>query len=149
MSAPPPPLGLLLVLAAARAALALPAGLPPPPAGRAGAAVDALSRTLGRDASALFSVTLDAAAAPCVTVSGGGAAGAVAVRAATAVDAVYGAGQFLAQTLRASFAWCLTGGAQLANLPPVGQPLPAVPAGGLTYCRPAGARRRRQARSTG
>ena len=97
-----------------------------------------LSRTLGRDASALFAVSIDAAAGPCVTVTGGGAAGLVAVTAATAVDACYGAAQYMAVALRASFAWNLTGGSQLANLPSTG-PLPAVPPAGLRYCRPANA----------
>jgi len=123
---------LLFALAAAAAS-----GLPPPPPGRAGAAIDVLSRTLRRDASALFSVSLDASAA-CATVTGGGAAGAVAISAATAVDACYGAAQYLAATLQASFAWNLTGGTQLDNLPPAGQPLPATPAQGLRFCRAAG-----------
>jgi alpha-N-acetylglucosaminidase len=123
---------LLVTLASAAAAV------PSPPSGTATAALATLTRVLGRDASSFFTVAITPSAAPCATASGGGGGSPVALSAATAVDAVYVAGRYLAATLNASFAWEATGGVTLPSpLPP--RP-PPVPGGALTVCRPATAR---------
>ena len=116
-----------LLLAACAAVRALPS----PPTGTASAALSALTAVLGRDAAPFFSVALQPGA-PCAELTGGGG-GPVLITAASAVDAIHAAGQYLQVTLNASFSWELTGGVQLANFG--GAPLPAVPGGALRLCR--------------
>lgn len=99
--------------------------------GTLAAAYGALTRTLGRDATTLFSLTLDPTSASS-TLSPGSP---LSVRAPTAVDAVTVVAHYLRSTLNASFAWPGAGGVQLVNLPPPGSPLPPPAGGPITLTR--------------
>ena len=117
------PGGFALLLSLSTAAL----GLPAPPIGTVAAAHGALTRTLGRDSTSLFSISLSPGVTSS-TLSAPPGGGPLTVVAPTAVDAVTVCAHYLRSTLNASFAWPGAGGNQLANLPASG-PLPA-PAGG-------------------
>ena len=105
--------------------------LPSPPMGTLAAAHGALTRTLGRDSTLHFSITLDAASM-AATLSAGVP---LSVRAPNAVDAVAVCAHYLRSTLNASFAWPGAGGLQVSNLPPPGSPLPAPAGGPITLRR--------------
>ncbi len=128
------PFARLSILACLSASVLVCSALPSPPVGVESAAFESLTRILGgRDASTVFDIRIAATLTPCAAAAGGGNRR-VELSAQSAVDAVFIAGRYLAAALNASFAWQLTGGVQIPNLPASGW-LPAVPGGVMQECR--------------
>lgn len=129
------PLQLLFAMLGAAAAPSGPATLlpPPTPASQVGAVQGLLGRVLPTHIAALFELAIDPAVPPGLGGTDGSvayfslsnAAGGIAVTASGGVELASGCHYYLKFHTNTSFSWF---GDNLANLPPAGHPLPALPA---------------------